>query len=162
MNQNTNIDYVDIRILPEHQEKVNLARADEFEPHCLDLIEKWGLCFNAQLIAHLPFSERSFYGWGFQYLQTIKRAIEVKRVLRKQIMLDNWQKKEGHPTLQIAAYRLMASDDELDRLNLNRQERMDADAETAPFQSFDLSDITDKTEDTEAEEVLDDDPKLLE
>lgn len=49
---------------------------------------------------------------------TIKRALEKNRITSKQRMTDNWEDSDN-PTLQIAAFKLLCSDEERKRLSTN-------------------------------------------
>ena len=67
----------------------------------------------------LPISLRTFYDWGLHELQDIKDAINLQKVKVKKGLRRNWRKSDN-PTLQIAEYKLSATDEELEKLTVSK------------------------------------------
>ena len=67
------------------------------------------------LIPYLPCSQKTFYNHGLHLLQSIKDALFEQRVARKTKLVKRWEESEN-ATLNIAAFKLLADDDELERL----------------------------------------------
>lgn len=62
-----------------------------------------------------PCSEKTFYNHKLQELQDIKKAFESSKTKRKAVMLNNWEQSKS-PALQIAAFKLLATPEEFERL----------------------------------------------
>jgi hypothetical protein len=94
---------------------------DEILQQALKAIEDGELTTIAEVLSYLPCSESTLYEeeWKSEVLEPIKKALEAKKVSLKAKMKKEWRKAESNPTLQIAAYKLMADDEELDKLTSN-------------------------------------------
>lgn len=57
--------------------------------------------------------------WKIEVLEPIKKELDQMKVNLKAKMKKEWRKSESNPTLQIAAFKLMASDEELEKLTVN-------------------------------------------
>jgi len=64
---------------------------------------------------YAPCSEKTFYNHKLQDLQEIKKAFEDSKTKRKLIMLNNWEQSKS-PALQIAAFKILATPEEFERL----------------------------------------------
>lgn len=94
----------------------------ELETKALEAIEKHNLMFIEHVIAYLPCSKPTFYEHKLNEIDSIKRAIEEKRISKKVALLNNWIKETSAPVLQIAAMKMISSDDEAHRLNGTKRE----------------------------------------
>ena len=72
-----------------------------------------------EVCMYLPISRQTFYNRGFDKLDELKEAIIVKKVQLKKKMRRNWRNSDN-ATLQIADFKLMACDDELEKLTINK------------------------------------------
>ena len=63
----------------------------------------------------MPFSEKTFYNHKLQELPSIKKALEDSRIQMKVKLRKNWADSKS-PALQIALYRLLATEEEFKRL----------------------------------------------
>jgi hypothetical protein len=72
-----------------------------------------------ELSLYLPCSLGTIYSHDLHELKEIKEAINKQKVAVKKKMRRNWRNSENS-TLQIAEFKLICSDDELDRLNTQR------------------------------------------
>jgi hypothetical protein len=72
-----------------------------------------------EVILYLPIGKTTFYALGLNESNDIKEAIEKVRVRLKKVMKRNWHKSDN-PTLQIAAFKLMADENEQDALNTSK------------------------------------------
>jgi hypothetical protein len=77
--------------------------------------------FIEHIVAYLPCSKETFYNHKLHESDAIKKAIETNRVGRKSKMLNNWIDSESN-ALQIAAMKLIATEDEAHRLSGTRTE----------------------------------------
>lgn len=93
----------------------------ELEKLALDAIEKHKLTKQNQLICYLPCVESTFYKDDLHKSELIKSALEFNKISKKKKLTDKWEESDN-ATLQIAAYKLMADDDELTRLNSQKIE----------------------------------------
>ena len=64
-------------------------------------------------------SLRTLYEWSLHELHDIKEAIGKVKIGAKKKLRKNW-KDSDNPTLQIAAFKLMASNEELEKLTLTK------------------------------------------
>ena len=79
----------------------------------------------SELLSYLPIASPTFYEFfpaGSSESSTIKAIINQNKVKRKAKMLRNWEEKEASAALQIAAFKLIADDEEREILN-NKQEQ---------------------------------------
>ena len=67
----------------------------------------------------LPICHQTWYDWGFDKSDEIKRLIREEKVKIKKKMRRNWRNSDN-PTLQIAEFKLISDDDELERLNTQK------------------------------------------
>lgn len=88
---------------------------------CLEVIEKEKITFFNDLCLFIAPSLSTLYEWELQKSEQIKEAIEKQRSALKRNMRKNWVQSEN-ATLQIAAYRLMASPEEINSMTLTRVE----------------------------------------
>jgi hypothetical protein len=75
-----------------------------------------------EVCSYLPCDLSTLYSdeaWKIEVLEPIKRELETVKTSLKAKMKKEWRKAESNTTLQIAAFKLMASDDELDKLTSN-------------------------------------------
>ena len=90
-----------------------------YEKEILEVIEKnEDICFITEIfIIYSGCCRDTFYNHGLDKFDTIKSALEENRAKIKKKMRGNWQKKYASPALQIAAYKLMGTDEERKRLS---------------------------------------------
>lgn len=93
----------------------------ELEKLALIAIEKHKLRKIEQLICYVPCSRATFYNHKLDELDSIKEALFKVKESKKLKMTDKWENSDN-PTLQIAAFKLMADDDELAKLNSQKTE----------------------------------------
>lgn len=86
----------------------------------LSAIEEHECTTVEEVLLFLPISKRTFYNHELHEVNDIKEAIDKVKVKLKKGMKKNWHQSEN-ATLQIAAYRLMATDAEFERLVMNKQ-----------------------------------------
>ena len=88
---------------------------------CKEVIEQNRLFFIVVVIAFLPISKPTFYVYfpmDSYELNTLKEMINKNKVLTKTEMRSRWYQSEN-PTLQIALYKTICSDDERKMLSTN-------------------------------------------
>lgn len=78
------------------------------------------ILFIRDLVATLPCSRATFYNHGLDKLDTVKAALEANRSRVMQELRSKWRVSDN-ATLQIALYKLLAPDDEAERLNGTKQ-----------------------------------------
>jgi hypothetical protein len=94
----------------------------ELEKKALAAIEQHKLMFIEHVVAYLPCSKPTFYEHKLNEVDTIKRAIEENRTSKKVALLNNWITPDAAPVLQIAAMKMISSDEEAHRLNGTKRE----------------------------------------
>jgi hypothetical protein len=83
-------------------------------------IEEYELTTITEVLSYLPCEESTVYSsdeWKVEFLEPLKKALEIKKASLKAKMKKAWRKEDSNPTLQIAAFKLMADDDEIGRLS---------------------------------------------
>jgi len=85
----------------------------------LKAIEENELVFIEEIITFVPFNRATFYNHELDKLDTIKKALTDNRIKIKAGLRKDWRISK-HPVLQIALYRLLATEDEYDRLILQK------------------------------------------
>lgn len=81
----------------------------------LAAIEQHHIAFFDELPALLPVSRSTLYQKKINESDAIKDALGVVRIKQKRHLRARWN-RSPHPTTDIALYKLMADDDELERL----------------------------------------------
>ena len=84
----------------------------------MDAIEEHRLCRFSEIEGFVPYSMRTLYNRELHKMQDIKDALGKNRIKLKTTMLKYWSTSDK-TGLQIAAYRLLADEDELMRLKQN-------------------------------------------
>jgi hypothetical protein len=92
---------------------------EELIKKALDLIEPEQVTDLGELAGALGISKTTLYAFGLNELDEIKEAIDkVKRTIFNK-MRRKWRDSEN-ATLQIAEARLLSTDEQLERLTINR------------------------------------------
>jgi len=93
----------------------------ELEKKALAAIKKNKLMFIEHIVAFLPCSKKTFYEHKLHESNAIKKAVEEMRIGKKTKMLSNWIDSESN-ALQIAAMKMIATENEAHRLSGTRTE----------------------------------------
>jgi hypothetical protein len=93
----------------------------KIEDEAVKVIKKENLTFFTDLQIYLEPSLSTLYEWELEKSEEIKKALAVNRLSVKKKMRINWQDSDN-PTLQVAAYKLLADDEELVKLTSNKHE----------------------------------------
>lgn len=83
---------------------------------CLSVIQEKQIVFISDLVAFLPFNRATFYNHGLDKLDTLKEAIEKNKINTKHELRRDWKTNKA-PVLQIALYKLLATQEERQALN---------------------------------------------
>lgn len=97
-------------VLSEYDRLVNL---------CLEVIQQNKIFFIKELCTFLPFSRQTFYEKELDKSDTIKKALDDNKIKCKQSLRGKWFNSKS-PALQIALYRLLGDEHELDNLSHTR------------------------------------------
>lgn len=84
----------------------------------LKVIAKERITFFGDLAAYIAPSMSTLYEWELEKSEDIKRALAINRINTKRKLRKNWEASDN-ATLQLALYKLIGDDDELERLNTN-------------------------------------------
>lgn len=95
---------------------------DEILAKCLKVIEQHKCTTFDEMSLYVEADRSTLYLWGFDKIDDIKEAIGKQKVIAKSRMKKNWQSEEAAPALQIAAFKLMADDDEFNKLTTNKSD----------------------------------------
>ncbi len=85
----------------------------------LKAIKENELVFVEEIITFVPFSKTIFYDRKLNESDSIKKALADNRIKIKAGLRKDWRTSK-HPVLQIALYRLLATESEYDRLILQK------------------------------------------
>jgi predicted secreted protein len=85
----------------------------------LQVIEQEDCTKISEVLLYLPISTSTFYEWELEKSEAILSKIEAKKVAIKKKMKKSWV-GSGIPALEIAAFKLLAADDEADALNTSK------------------------------------------
>ena len=88
----------------------------------IEAIQKNNLMFIGDLFAFVPFSQATFYNHKLEELEAIKKEFDSNRIKTKHSLKAKWYKSDN-PTVQIALYKLIGSEDEVHRLSGTRHEQ---------------------------------------
>lgn len=92
----------------------------ELEKKALAAIKRHKLKFITHIAAYLPCALSTFYELELEKSEAIKKEVEANRIGSKVKVLNRWEKSDN-PTLQVAFMKLIADEDEADRLNGTKQ-----------------------------------------
>ncbi len=98
---------------------MTMLEREEIIKSALEVIEAEQCTTIAEVELFIPFSKRSFYNHDLHELPEIKKAINEQKVKIKNKMRRKWRDSEN-ATLQIAEFKLIGTDEEVDRLNTQR------------------------------------------
>jgi len=88
---------------------------------CLKAIEKHNLLFIEDIISYVPFSKNTFYTHKLHENDDIKKALDFHRVSMKVGLRKKWYASDN-PTVQIALYKLIATESEYERLSGSKED----------------------------------------
>jgi hypothetical protein len=81
--------------------------------------------------AYLPCCTSTFYDLGLEKSEDIKKALFENKIKAKTKLKNNWENSDN-PTLQIAAFKLMAEDEELQALTSSKFDHSSKDGTMTP------------------------------
>ncbi len=93
---------------------------DELIALSLEAIEKHNLMFISEIIAYLDCSKSTFYNYHLERLDVLKDALANNRTRRKVELREKWYQSDN-PIAQIALFKLIGTNEEVERLGSNRQ-----------------------------------------
>lgn len=94
------------------------------------IIEREGIRKISELIAYLPISTSTFYEWELEESEELIQKISQEKVKRKAKMRKKWIDSDN-PALQIAAYKLESTEEELELLTTSKV-KQDLKVESIP------------------------------
>lgn len=91
----------------------------QYESEILDTIKKYNIFSISDIFAFYSGIKRAqFYNLELEKLDTIKEALDNNKVKTKQTLKSKWAQSEN-PTLQIALFKTICSEDERKALSQN-------------------------------------------
>ena len=84
----------------------------------IEAIEKHKLFFIEDVVTFLPCSKPTFYKHKLNEVDELKESLEKNKIDIKVSLRNKWYKSEN-ATLQMALYKLLASEDERRRLSMH-------------------------------------------
>lgn len=91
---------------------------DKLIKTALSAIEKHRLVFIDELINYLPCALSTFYAKELEKTESIKEALYKNKITKKSKIRNKWEDGDNFMG-QMAFYKLVADDNELDRLTTN-------------------------------------------
>lgn len=85
----------------------------------LKAIEKHKITFFDEICLYVEPALSTLYSWKLEEIEDIKAALAKNKISRKSKMRNKWEQSEN-ATLQIAAYKLIADDEEIAKLNTSK------------------------------------------
>lgn len=64
----------------------------------------------------------TLYTWEFEKLDSIKGLIQANKIKVKQSLRNQWKREKASPTLQLALYKLLSTDEERRALSMEYRE----------------------------------------
>ena len=92
---------------------------DDIIKKALEAIEDEECVTIEELCLFIPCGKTTFYALGLNDVNEIKEAIETMKVKLKKGMRRNWRKSEN-PALQIAEFKLMGTDQEIEKITISK------------------------------------------
>lgn len=92
---------------------------DEILNLALEAIEKHTIRKISHILPYLPISHQTFYDWEFDKLDIIATKIQSNKIKVKNKMVERWT-QSGNPALEIAAFKLLAEEDELEAVTTTK------------------------------------------
>lgn len=98
---------------------------DEIKAQLLEAIERERCTTFSEAASFVAPNLATLYEWEFEKDEALKSAVASQKVKAKAKLKKNWLREDSAPVLQLAAYKLMADEDELDRLTVNKNKNED-------------------------------------
>lgn len=86
-------------------------KTEDLEREALQAIKRHKLVFVTDVVQMLPCSEATFYNHKLDKLETIKNALNLNKIEDK-VSLRKKFKQSDNPTLMLAYYKLIGTEDE--------------------------------------------------
>lgn len=100
---------------------------NNIEKLAIETINKYNLIFFEELFPFLPISRATFYNWGMDKLDTIKEALNERKIKTKIGLRKKWY-ETGNATTEAMLYKLCGTEIERDILN-NEKKQKDEDGD---------------------------------
>lgn len=91
----------------------------EIEKKALEAIIEHELTFFDEITLYVEPTRKTLYEWELHKSDNIKEALEKNRLKKKKKMRCKWEDSDN-ATLQIAAYKLIADDDEIAKITMTK------------------------------------------
>lgn len=91
---------------------------EQIEREIIEVIKKEKITFFGDLVVYIAPAMSTLYEWQLEKSEDIKRELAINRINTKKKLRNNWEQSDN-ATLQLALYKLIGDDDELERLNTN-------------------------------------------
>ena len=95
-------------------------KKQEMIDQAIDAIQENELIFIEEIFAFVPYSKATFYAKKLDESDTIKKALNDVKISTKSHLRKTWRKSDN-PSLQIALYKLIGTDEETEKLNGSKQ-----------------------------------------
>jgi len=99
-----------------------MKKTEQYETEILPIIEKNNLFFIKDIFAfYSGIKSSQFYNLGLEKSETLLKALDDNKVKTCQSLKNKWYKSEN-PTLQLALFKTICSDEERKKLAMNYTE----------------------------------------
>ena len=110
----------------EQIEKARAERLAKREAEALKILQDTEVAFIDELCVKMNISRQTFYNDDLDKLDSIKNALLANKVNDKTFIRNEWKKSKQF-IKQLAYYKLVATNEELERLTLQRLHTSDGD-----------------------------------
>lgn len=107
---------------------------EEIVGKALKAIEENNITFFDDICLYVEPSRATLYDWELDKLDTIKEALGKNKIRRKKKMRDKWEESDN-ATLQIAAYKLLAEPEEIERITVSKVQSEQSGPNGGPIQT---------------------------
>lgn len=96
-------------------------KKQEMIDQAVEAIREHELIFIDEIFAFVPWSKATFYAKNLDKSDTVKKALNDVKIAAKSHLRKTWRHSDN-PSLQIALYKLIGTDEEVQKLNGSKQE----------------------------------------
>jgi hypothetical protein len=106
----------------------------EIEAKAIQAIKENELTFFDEITLYVEPTRKTLYEWELHKSDNIKEVLEKNRLTRKKKMRKKWEDSDN-ATLQIAAYKLIADDEEIAKITMTKTSNEHTGKDGNPIQN---------------------------
>jgi len=110
-----------------------MVSKNKIESDILKIIKTNNLFYVVDIFAfYTKLSRATFYGRGFDKMDTIKEALDNNKIIQRQKLKARWVEEDAAPVLQIAVFKTICSVDDLRKLSQSYNDHSSEDGTMSP------------------------------